>query len=287
LRIDGFDILDQTGSTLVFKTPGAANILTATGSIPSNTTVTFDGSVQVGTGVTNGVTPSANQKNSSYGSNTDTTQNDSRIATNWIYSHFIEAPNERGTSSTGVAIGSGTGFSDTGEVSIVAGNNVAAVKFQSGQVVPGTASYDFGTTTNLFGTYHGVASTAQYADLAERYTADADYEPGTVLVFGGSEEVTQCTVKGDRKVAGVVSTDPAYLMNSQLQSDHVVDLALQGRVPCKVIGKVAKGDILVTSAVPGYAIVNNDPKVGTVIGKAVGTKDDTERGVVEVVVGRV
>ena len=76
-------------------------------------------------------------------------------------------------------------------------------------------------------------------------------------------------------------------MNDGLEGDHVIGLALTGRVPCKVIGKVQKGDILVTSAVPGYAMVDNDPKVGTVIGKAVGTKDDAERGIVEVVVGRV
>ena len=71
-----------------------------------------------------------------------------------------------------------------------------------------------------------------------------------------------------------------------LKNVVAVELALTGRVPCKVIGKVAKGDMLVTSAIPGYAIVDNDPKLGTVIGKAVGTKDDDGRGVVEVVVGR-
>jgi hypothetical protein len=108
-----------------------------------------------------------------------------------------------------------------------------------------------------------------------------------VLVFGGEAEVTICNSKGDRRVAGVVTTNPAHLMNSHLKGDHVVGVALQGRVPCKVIGRVAKGDILVTSAVLGYAIVDNDPKVGTVIGKAVGVKDDMDRGVVEVVVGRV
>ena len=134
--------------------------------------------------------------------------------------------------------------------------------------------------------FSGTASQANYADLAERYIADVAYEPGTVLVFGGEEEVTTTDIKGDRKVAGVVSTDPAYLMNNQLEGDTVVDLALTGRVPCKVIGTVAKGDMLVTSAIPGYAIVNNDPKLGTVIGKAVGSKDTEDRGVVEVVVGR-
>jgi hypothetical protein len=122
--------------------------------------------------------------------------------------------------------------------------------------------------------------------LAERYLADLAYEPGTVIVFGGTNEVTSSTISNDRRVAGVVSTKPAHLMNAQLEGETVVDLALQGRVPCKVIGAVKKGDMLVTSAVPGYAVVNNDPKIGTVIGKAVGEKLDNEPGVVEVVVGR-
>ena len=135
--------------------------------------------------------------------------------------------------------------------------------------------------------FEGTATTAQYADLAENYLGDADYEPGTVLVFGGDAEVTITNVKGDRKVAGIVTTNPAHLMNSELKGDNVVGVALQGRVPCKVIGTVFKGDMLVTSAVPGYAIVNNDPKVGTVIGKAVGSKLGDDKGIVEVVVGRV
>jgi hypothetical protein len=134
--------------------------------------------------------------------------------------------------------------------------------------------------------FSGTASQANFADLAEKYVGDAAYAPGTVVVFGGDEEVTTTNTKGDRKIAGVVSTDPAYLMNNQLEGDTVLPLALTGRVPCNVIGRVEKGDMLVTSAIPGYAIVDNDPKLGTVIGKAVGTKDNDERGVVEVVVGR-
>ena len=106
-------------------------------------------------------------------------------------------------------------------------------------------------------------------------------------MFGGEQEVTVTKYKGDRKVAGVVTTDPAYLMNSELQGEHAVAIALQGRVPCKVLGKVEKGDIIVSSAIEGYGIVQNDPVVGTVIGKAVGTKDDDDRGIVEVVVWRV
>jgi hypothetical protein len=147
-------------------------------------------------------------------------------------------------------------------------------------------SYVPSSSTLKATTFSGNATTANFADLAEKYVGDEAYEPGTVLVFGGDNEVTTTDTKGDRKIAGVVSTDPAYLMNNQLEGDTVIELALTGRVPCNVIGTVEKGDMLVTSAIPGYAIVDNDPKLGTVIGKAVGTKDDDGRGVVEVVVGR-
>ncbi|MBE27435.1 MAG: hypothetical protein CMN33_07105 [Saprospirales bacterium] len=135
--------------------------------------------------------------------------------------------------------------------------------------------------------FDGTATSAQYADLAENYLADADYDEGTVLVFGGDDEVTLTDTKGNTRVAGVVSTNPAHLMNSNLEGEHVTAIALQGRVPCKVLGQVAKGDMLVTSAIPGYAIVNNSPGVGQVIGKAVGAKSDEGKGTVEVVVGRV
>jgi len=108
-----------------------------------------------------------------------------------------------------------------------------------------------------------------------------------VLIFGGDAEVTVTNSKGDRRVAGVVTTNPAYLMNSMLEGEHVIAIALQGRVPCRVLGKVSKGDLLVSSAVPGYAIVDNDAKVGTVIGKSLENKADDGRGIIEVVVGRV
>ena len=135
-------------------------------------------------------------------------------------------------------------------------------------------------------TFSGNATTANYADLAENYLADGAYEEGTVLVFGGAQEVTQSTVFNDRRVAGVVSLKPAYLMNNELVGDYVVAVALQGRVPVKVIGRVQKGDLLVSSGKPGYAIVNNDPKVGTVIGKSLAVKTTDGEGVVEAVVGK-
>ena len=167
----------------------------------------------------------------------------------------------------------------------------ADARLNSGFLPETNGSYSLGSNTLRFNTifasvFNGTATQAQYADLAENYLGDADHEPGTVLVFGGGEEVTTTDVKGDHRVAGVVTTNPAHLMNSDLQGNHVVGVALQGRVPCKVIGKVNKGDMLVTSAIPGYAIVNNTPGVGTVIGKALENKPDANKGTIEIVVGR-
>lgn len=105
-----------------------------------------------------------------------------------------------------------------------------------------------------FGIVYATATSAQYADLAERYEADAFYEPGTVLVVGGEKEVTACNSYGAANLAGIVSTKPAYLMNSEAGSDitHPA-IALKGRVPCKVYGAVKKGDLLTTSAYSGHA----------------------------------
>ena len=126
---------------------------------------------------------------------------------------------------------------------------------------------------------------ATYADLAEYYEGDKDYEPGTVLVFGGDKEVTTTANLNDTRLAGVVTTDPAYVMNSD-QTGIKVCLALAGRVPCKVIGRVKKGDMLTTSATPGYAVRATTPTLGAIIGKAIEDKDYGEAGVIQVAVGR-
>lgn len=132
-------------------------------------------------------------------------------------------------------------------------------------------------------TLNVTAATAKWADLAEKYLADRAYEPGTVLEFGGSKEVTLAE-DATRRVAGVVSTDPAFVMNDELRGETVVKLALQGRVPCKVRGKISKGDMLISGG-NGYARPSTDPILGTVIGKALEDFDGIE-GVIEVVVGR-
>jgi hypothetical protein len=133
-------------------------------------------------------------------------------------------------------------------------------------------------------TFIGTATTAAYADLAENYRADAEIEAGTVVCFGGEAEVTTCNVDSCRKVAGIVSTNPAHLMNADCQGKFVVPLALQGRVPCKVLGPISKGDMIV-SAGNGFARAENSPIIGTVIGKAL-EDFNGKSGVIEVVVGR-
>jgi hypothetical protein len=95
-----------------------------------------------------------------------------------------------------------------------------------------------------------VSVQAQYADLAENYTADDNYEPATVVVFGGDQEITTTNVYADTRVAGVISSNPAYLMNA---AGPGLPVALRGRVPVQVLGPVSKGDLLVTSAQPGFA----------------------------------
>lgn len=124
------------------------------------------------------------------------------------------------------------------------------------------------------------------ADLAEFYEGDKEYETGTVLVFGGEKEVTISRTQSDTKVAGVVSDNAAYSMYGACPG-HKNQVALQGRVPCKVVGKINKGDLLVTSNIPGVAIsVGADAKPGTIIGKALEIYDSDHIGTIEVAVGR-
>jgi len=137
------------------------------------------------------------------------------------------------------------------------------------------------------------AKQAKYADIAERYYADAIYDPGTVLVFGGNNEVTSCKKIGDSKVLGVVSTDPYCIMNSPHREPELTDeyhppVAILGRVHSKVTGKVSKGDLMVTSEVEGHAESWHDssfPPPGSILGKAVEDKANITKGIIEILVG--
>ena len=286
-----YEILALDTTTVVFKTPAQGEILRAVGGTPSPSptypTVEIPGNVNIGgTGVSQSVLQAASSL-----------ANESRLGVDWIYSSFIEAPGEKTAASTGIAIGANTGKTTAGQVGIVTRDTVTSSSlvpfiFSSTGVRPDVNDvYNIGSSSFKYNTmyatlFSGTALEAYYADLAENYLGDAAYEPGTVLIFGGGQEVTVTDKKGDHRVAGVVSTEPATLMNSQLEGEYVIPLALQGRVPCKVIGKIQKGDLLVTSPTPGYACVDNNALPGRIIGKALEEKNDTERGIIEIVVGK-
>ena len=149
---------------------------------------------------------------------------------------------------------------------------------QSGVVMNNTTQYKF----------RGLATSAEYADLAERYEADAEYEAGTVVRLGGDKEITQTTEEADANVFGIISSAPGFEMNAGAGTDATHPfVALAGRVPCKVIGKINKGDRLISSDTPGHAtaITGDSPDYRPIIGRALKSIETTDTGIIEVVVG--
>ena len=161
-----------------------------------------------------------------------------------------------------------------------------AADTHSGTITPSSDnSIDLGSGSLRYNevyavTFQGTASSAQFADLAEKYESDEELEAGTVVCFGGEKEITACEQEAHHSVAGVISTDPAYMMNAGAEGQYV---ALTGRVPTKVTGPVAKGDLLVSSSVKGHAKADNNAQAGRIIGKAVGSNEAGE-SVIEVLV---
>ena len=157
------------------------------------------------------------------------------------------------------------------------------LSINAGTITGGVAATFSGNVTGQY--FNGVATSAQYADLAERYNADADYLPGTVVAIGGNMEITGTTSHMDTNVFGVISTAPAYLMNAE--SDGL-PVALAGRVPVNVIGKIKKGDRLVSSDVPGLAWALGEDDVydaRAIIGRSLEDKLDGDEGVIEAAIG--
>ena len=163
----------------------------------------------------------------------------------------------------------------------------ASVSVSTGTITAGTlttgSNVTVGTITGNWALSVGSRLNATYADLAEYYSSDADYPAGTVVEFGGINEVTLACANSAR-VAGVVSTNPAYAMNAACPGQYPIAIALQGRVPCNVRGPILKGDMLISSG-NGFAKASSNPGMGMVIGKALQNFDALE-GVVEVAIGR-
>ena len=145
---------------------------------------------------------------------------------------------------------------------------------------------NIGASGTAFNTIFAKATSAQYADVAERFASDVEMEPGTVVELGGSAEITNCVVELSENVFGVISTRAAYLMNSGAGTDSThPPIAMTGRVPVRVIGTINKGDRLVSAgnglaraAKPGEATAFN------VIGRALVSKLESGKGMIEAIV---
>jgi len=287
----GGTVTTITGLTSVTSTGFTGNVTgNLTGNVTSSGTSTFNSATITSLTATNTITGSIS------GNAATATLTARNTSTTSHYITFSESASGAASqfTDTGLRFTPTNDVLSVGNITLTGSTGSISV---TGNILPGANSptdsgQNLGSVTNRWNTvwatvFNGTSTKSLYADLAENYLADQTYEPGTVLIFGGEYEVTVTDKKGDRRAAGVVSSEPAHLMNSALEGDNVIALALQGRVPCKVLGKVNKGDTLVTSAIPGYAIVDNDPRNGTIIGKAVSEKADDAKGLVEIVVGRV
>jgi len=192
------------------------------------------------------------------------------------------------TSITATATGNLTG-NVTGNVTSTGANTMGSLTMSGtltsqGILPSANTTYDIGSSSYAYNTVYAKATSAQYADVAEVYEADAEYDVGTVVIFGGDKEITVSSMGNDTRVAGVISENPAYLMNDSATG---LPVALLGKVKCKVVGVIKKGDMLSThSQHPGVGRSASDPSVGTVIGKALEEYDSTEIGAINIVVGK-
>jgi len=155
---------------------------------------------------------------------------------------------------------------------------------QAGESFPALVSGE-GTLVDIrANVIHARATAAQYADIAERFAADAVMTPGAVVMFGGAQEITETAEELSEKVFGVVSTQPAYMMNSGAgNNDSHPFVAMTGRTPVRVTGTVNKGDRLVSSSVKGTArAARTGESINPfhVIGRALESKSDAGIGLV-------
>jgi hypothetical protein len=284
--VTGSASIDGSGNVSLATTNTADPVITLTGAVTGSGTMTNLGSVSIATTAT--ADPTLTLAGDASGSATFTNLGNATLTVTIADdSHNHTIANVDGLQSeldgkltAGATSGNGiSGSASSGTFTVTSNatnaNTASTIVFRDG-----SGNFSAGVIT-------ATTTTARYADLAEKYTSDADYDPGTVLVFGGDEEVTECTTKYNKRIAGIVSTDPAYLMNSEGSG---VTVALLGRVPCKVIGEIRKGDLMVSSDIPGHAQAWRDesnPPAGSIIGKALENKTGAGADIIEVVVGRI
>ena len=188
------------------------------------------------------------------------------------------------STTTGQLVVQGGVAIPTGNLWIAGSNGDAIVA--TGNIIPSgnvVATNNLGSDTAWWNAFYGRSVQAQYADLAEKYLADAEYLPGTVVVFGGDQEITASKTFADVRVAGVISSNPAYLMNAAAEG---LPVALRGRVPVQVLGAVSKGDLLVTSAQAGFAqsVGQNNSYGAAVFAKSLATDGSNGSKIIEAVI---
>jgi hypothetical protein len=272
----GTGILDVTTGTLRTRTLNTG----ATG-----TTGTVEGTWTVGAGSSFAATSATtagsatNSTNSSNAAVTDTTTTNATY-----YPTFVD-----GTSGNrAIRVDSSTFTFNPSSNTLTTGTFAGNLSGSTAQVTTLTtgSSATAGTVTGNWSLSSGSRFQATYADLAEYYESDQEYPVGSVMIFGGDKEVTVSMQHADTRVAGIVSDSGAYIMNQGCPGVKVC-IALQGRVPCRVVGKIRKGDILITSNIKGVAVAaDKDLRVGTMVGKALQDYDSDHIGTIEVAVGR-
>ena len=271
-----------SGNATTATTLATARAIQVSGAVTG--TANFDGSAAINIVTTNTADPTITLAGDLSGSATLTNLGSATL-TATIVANSVAL----GTDTTGnyVGVGATSGNGISGSVSSEGGTFTVtsnATNANTGSTIvfrDSSGNFSAGVIT-------ATTTAARYADLAERYTADADYEAGTVLVFGGEAEVTQATNKYDKRIAGIVSTDPAFLMNESLEDG--ISVGLVGRLPCKVVGEIRKGDLMVASDTAGHAEAwreESNPPAGSVIGKALENKTGASTDVIEVVVGKI
>ena len=271
-------------STLANITAATASTSTTTGSLKTAGGLGVVGNAHVG-GTINGTLNNAlTMATSGTGLSGSASYNNSGAATFTVTSNATNS----NTGSTIVARDASGNFS-AGTITATLSGQASTIASQANSATITAASTNTanqivlrdGSGNFAAGTVTALATSAQYADIAEMYSSDHPHEPGTVLEFGGEAEVKRSSQDATPRVAGVVSTKPAHLMNNKQGG---VAVALVGSVPTHVVGPVRKGDMMVSTA-DGRARAEANPAMGTVIGKALEDFDDAQ-GTIEVVVGR-
>ena len=191
--------------------------------------------------------------------------------------------NDGGVTTNAISINGSTGVVSIPSISIGTGGNIAVGNITNSN---GNGVGNIGNSSGYFNTVFAQATTALYADVAERFAAEEIYEPGTVVELGGSAEITRVLIDASENVFGVISTRPAFTMNGGAgDNDTHPPVAMTGRVPVMVTGVVNKGDRLI-SAGDGLAraALAGEATAFNVIGRALSSKTTTGAGTVEAIV---